>query len=53
MLVEFEKGKKTFNNYMELKFYFEKLFHCKIDLVLKNALKEEFKLYILSEVVYV
>ncbi|ACI21195.1 nucleotidyltransferase [Thermodesulfovibrio yellowstonii DSM 11347] len=38
---------------MELKFYFEKLFHCKIDLVLKNALKEEFKLYILSEVVYV
>ncbi|MEO0295115.1 MAG: nucleotidyltransferase family protein [candidate division WOR-3 bacterium] len=53
ILVEFEKGNKTFDNYMELKFYLENLFGCKVDLVLKSALKEEFKQYILSEVIYV
>ncbi len=53
ILVEFEHGFKTFDNYMELKFYLEDLFNCKVDLVLKSALKEELKPYILSEVVYV
>ncbi|MFN3531543.1 MAG: nucleotidyltransferase family protein [Candidatus Brocadia sp.] len=53
ILVEFEEGFKTFDNYMELKFYLEDLFACKVDLVLKGALKEELKPYILSEVVYV
>lgn len=53
ILVEFEKGNKTFNNYMELKFYLENLFSCKVDLVLKDALKEELKEHILSEVIYV
>ncbi len=52
ILVEFEQGYKTFDNYMDLKFYLEKRFGCKVDLVLKNALKEELKSYILSEVVY-
>lgn len=52
ILIEFEKGYKTFDNYMELKFYLEELFRCKVDLVLKDALKEEIKPYILSEVVY-
>lgn len=53
ILVEFEQGYKTFDNYMELKFYLEDLFDCKVDLVLKSALKEELKPHILSEVVYV
>lgn len=53
ILVEFEKGCKTFDNYMDLKFYLEELYGCKVDLVLKDALKEELKPYILSEVVYV
>lgn len=52
VLVEFEKDYKTFDNYMELKFYLEELFGCKVDLVLKSALKEDIKPYILSEVVY-
>ena len=52
ILVEFEKGYKTFDNYMELKFYLEDLFDCKVDLVLKDALREEIKPHILSEVVY-
>jgi len=33
ILVEFEKGKKTFDNYMNLKFFLEALFKCKVDLV--------------------
>lgn len=53
ILVEFEEGYKTFDNYMELKFYLEDLFNCKVDLVLKSALKEEIKPHILEEVVYV
>jgi predicted nucleotidyltransferase len=53
ILVEFEEGHKTFDNYMDLKFYLEDLFDCKVDLVLKCALKEEIKSHILSEVVYV
>ena len=53
ILVEFEEGFKTFDNYMKLRFYLEDLFARKVDLVLKSALKEELKPYILSEVVYV
>jgi predicted nucleotidyltransferase len=53
ILVEFEEGYKTFDNYIDLKFYLEDLFGCKVDLVLKSALREEIKPHILSEVVYV
>lgn len=52
ILVEFDKGKKAFDNYMELKFYLEKLFHRKVDLVIKDALKPRIKHNILKEVVY-
>ncbi len=53
VLVEFEEGYKNFDNYMELRFYLEDTFKRKVDLVLKVALKEEIKPYILKEVVYV
>ncbi|MGB9628967.1 MAG: nucleotidyltransferase family protein [Thermodesulfobacteriota bacterium] len=53
ILVEFEEGHNSFDNYMELKFFLEELFGCKIDLVSKKALKERLKPHILSEVVYV
>jgi len=53
ILVEFEEGHKTFDNYMELKFFLEELFNRKVDLILKNALKEGIKPYILPEVIYV
>jgi predicted nucleotidyltransferase len=36
-LVEFEK--KTFNNYMDLKIFLERLFDCKVDLVIADAVK--------------
>ncbi len=53
ILVEFEKGYKTFDNYMELKFYLEELFGCKVDLVIKSAIRDELKSEILSQVIYV
>ena len=31
ILVEFQKDKKLFDNYMELKFFLERLFHRKVD----------------------
>lgn len=52
ILVEFEHGGKTFDNYMGLKFFLEKLFHRKVDLVIKDALKTRIKSRVLSEVRY-
>ena len=51
-LVEFKKGKKTFDNYMDLKFYLENLFDCNVDLVIKEALKVDLKPNILKSVKY-
>lgn len=52
ILVEFEKGKVTFDNYMDLKFFLEDLFKCKVDLVIKEAIKPDLKPYILGSVKY-
>jgi predicted nucleotidyltransferase len=52
VLVVFEKGSKTFDNYMDLKFFLEDLFHRKIDLVTVEALRPQLKDDILREVVY-
>ncbi len=52
ILVEFKKGMKTFDNYMELKFFLEDLFNCKVDLVIAEALKPNLKSYILESVRY-
>ncbi len=53
ILVEFKEGYKTFDNYMDLKFYLEELLNVKVDLISKTALKPRVKPYILKEVVYV
>ena len=53
ILVEFEEGGETFDNYMHLKFFLEEIFHTKVDLVMKNVLREEIKEDILSKVIYV
>lgn len=52
VLVTFRKGQETFDNYMDCKFYLEDLFGCKVDLVIKGAIKKRLKPYILKEVVY-
>lgn len=52
LLVEFEKGMKTFDNYMDLKFFLEDLFDCKVDLVILEAIKPDLKSRILEDVRY-
>ncbi|MDP2912305.1 MAG: nucleotidyltransferase family protein [Candidatus Omnitrophota bacterium] len=52
ILVEFEKGEKIFDNYMELKFYLERLLRRKVDLVIKDAIKPRIKQTVLREVAY-
>jgi len=52
ILVEFEKGKKSFDNYMDLKFFLEDLFNCKVDLVILDSIKPYLKPHILRSVKY-
>lgn len=52
VLVEFYDGGETFDNYMDLKFLMEDAFNIKVDLVVKNSLREEIKSFILAEVIY-
>jgi predicted nucleotidyltransferase len=52
ILVEFERGSKTFDNYMGLKFFLEDLLDCKVDLVISEALKPLIKPQIMKEVLY-
>ncbi len=52
ILVEFEKGKVTFDNYMDLKFLLEDLFKCKVDLVMHDAIKPDLKPYIIGSIKY-
>ncbi len=52
ILVEFEKGKKTFDNYMGLKLFLEDLLNGKVDLVISEAIKPELKPHIMKSVNY-
>lgn len=52
ILVEFERGKKTFDNYMELKFFLENLLKRKVDLVIAENVKPELRKYIMESVKY-
>lgn len=49
-LAEFEA--KTFDAYMNLKEFLEGLFGCRVDLVVKDAIKPRLRLAILKEVIY-
>jgi predicted nucleotidyltransferase len=51
-LIEFNKGQKTFDNYMDLKFYLEELFKRKIDLAVAEAIKPDLRANILRSVKY-
>lgn len=50
-VVEFEK--KTFDAYMDLKEFLEKLLGCNVDLVMKDAIKPRLREPILKETIYV
>lgn len=52
ILVEFEKDKKTFDNYIDPKLFLEDLFNCKVDLVIYGAVKSRLRPYILGSVKY-
>jgi predicted nucleotidyltransferase len=43
---------KTFDSYMDLKEFLEQLFGCKVDLVMKDALKPRLREPILKETIY-
>ncbi len=52
VLVEFQPGKKTFDNYMDIKELLEGLFKRKIDLVIREAIKSRIKSSILKDAQY-
>ena len=52
ILVEFKTGQKSFDHYMDLKFFLEKLFGCKVDLIIKESIKPDLKDRILKSVEY-
>lgn len=52
ILVEFEPGKKTFDNYMQLAFFLEDLFSRRVDLVTTESLSPYIGPHILREVEY-
>lgn len=52
-LVEFETGKKTFKNFMELSFFLEELFDREIELVTVDSLSPYIGPHIREEVEYV
>jgi hypothetical protein len=51
-IVEFRPGEKSFDRYMDLKFFLENLFHRKIDLVIKDTLKKSIKTSVLKNAIY-
>jgi len=53
LMVDFKEGWKTFDNYMNLKFYLEELFGKKVDLVIKSAINSRIKPFIIEEAIYV
>ena len=53
VLVEFEPGRKTFDNFMQLAFYLEELFGRKVDLLTPESLSPYLGPQILREVEYV
>jgi predicted nucleotidyltransferase len=52
-LVEFEPGKKTFDNFIQLSFFLEDLLKRRVELVTPEALSPYIGPYIMSEVEYV
>lgn len=52
ILVEFHQEQKTFDNYMDLKFFLEDLTKHKVDLVIAEAIKPELKPNITGSVKY-
>jgi len=53
LLVEFQQGEKTFDNFMRLSFFLEEVLKHNIELVTTDSLSPYIKPYIVKEVEYV
>lgn len=53
MLVEFEHGKKNFDNFMHLSFFLEELFERHVELITSESLSPYIKPRVVKEVEYV
>ena len=53
LLVEFEQGKKTFDNFIQLSFFLEDLFKRRVELVTPQSLSPYIGPHIMNEVEYV
>ena len=52
ILVTFQEGQETFDNYMDLKFYLEDSFNKKVDLVIEDSIKTRLKDRIMRETLF-
>ena len=52
IIVEFEEGKKNFDNFINLAFFLEELFGKKIDLLTSESISPYIKPYVEKEVIY-
>ena len=53
LIVEFESGKKTFDNFMNLSFFLEDLFQRRVELITTESLSPYIGPHILKEAEYV
>jgi predicted nucleotidyltransferase len=54
IFVELKKGFKTFDDFMDLRFYLEELFEGReVDLVTRESIREEFRPQVFAEAVHV
>ncbi len=52
IFVELKPAFRTFDNFMDLKFYLQKITSKKIDLVIKESIRKEIKPYVFKEAVH-
>jgi predicted nucleotidyltransferase len=52
LIVEFDKGMKSYDNFIEISFFLENLFGRKIDLLTSESISPFFKSYIDKDVYY-
>jgi predicted nucleotidyltransferase len=53
IMVSLKPGYKTFDNFMELRFYLEEKLQSNIDLTIKESIRKEFRESIYQEAIYV
>jgi hypothetical protein len=53
LLIEFEKGEKNFDNFIQLNYYLEELLKRRVEIVTTESLSPYIGPYVLKEVVYV